>query len=158
MSDLITYLREADQNEAADEIERNRKEIDGLLELLRKDRAEIERLRVEQAQYEEEIERLKASLNNDMFEKMAGEIDSLENEIERLRKDRLCRCADEVRCEMKAEIERLNCALTISRGKHENAIAEIERLREALERVAKRDPLESIAAKIALAALEADDG
>ena len=31
-------------DEAADEIERNRKEIDGLLELLRKDRTEIERL------------------------------------------------------------------------------------------------------------------
>lgn len=29
---------------------------------------------------------------------------------------------------LEAEIERLNCALVISRGKHENAIAEIERL------------------------------
>ena len=33
----------------------------------------------------DEIERLRASLNNDMFEKMADEIDSLETQIERLR-------------------------------------------------------------------------
>lgn len=33
-------------------------------------------------------------------------------EIERLRKDPLCRCADEVRCEMKAEIERLKDQLS----------------------------------------------
>lgn len=32
-----------------------------------------------------EIKRLRASLNNDMFEKMADEIDSLETQIERLR-------------------------------------------------------------------------
>ena len=32
-----------------------------------------------------EIERLEASLNNDMFERMADEIDRLEDEIERLR-------------------------------------------------------------------------
>jgi chromosome segregation ATPase len=78
----------------------------------------------------------------------------LRAEIERLRKDRLCRCADEVRCEasaqiaslaaavntmhkeaieQEAEIERLECDLAISRGKHTNAIAEIERLRERLE-------------------------
>lgn len=34
---------------------------------------------------------------------------------------------------LEAEIERLNCALTISRGKHENAIREIERLQANLE-------------------------
>jgi hypothetical protein len=33
------------------------------------------------------------------------------DEIERLRKDRLCRCADEVRCEMRAEIERLRAVV-----------------------------------------------
>ena len=56
MSDLIERLRLFEASgpaipscqlfgEAADEIQRNRKEIDGLIELLRKDRAEIERLR-----------------------------------------------------------------------------------------------------------------
>ena len=34
------------------------------------------------------------------------------------------------------EIERLECSLAISRGKHQNAIDEIERLRAALEHCA----------------------
>jgi predicted RNase H-like nuclease (RuvC/YqgF family) len=35
------------------------------------------------------------------------EVGQAADEIERLTEDRLCRCADEVRCELKAEIERL---------------------------------------------------
>jgi hypothetical protein len=38
--------------------------------------------------------------------------------------------------ELEAEIERLECSLAISRGKHEYAIAEIEQLRAALEHCA----------------------
>lgn len=47
--------------------------------------------------------------------------------IERLRADEWASNAT-LRREAADEIERLNCALVISRGKHENAIAEIERL------------------------------
>ena len=42
----------------------------------------------------------------------------------------------ELRQEAADEIERLECQLAISKGKHTNAIAEIERLRTALERIA----------------------
>jgi hypothetical protein len=70
----------------------------------------IKRLRTERSVYDaeladeaaNEIEQLRAGCD-----RLHGYIAEKDAEIERLRKDRLCRCADEVRCEMKAEIERL---------------------------------------------------
>jgi hypothetical protein len=78
-----------------------------LIERLRSDEwASNATLRREAA---DEIEALRSYLEEEREknEKQVRMTMDAHAEIERLRKDRLCRCADEVRCEMKAEIERL---------------------------------------------------
>lgn len=60
--------------------------------------------------------------------------------------------------ELEAEIERLTHNLRIAKANYAGAEADIERLRSALYEIAERDPLESISASIAKAALEGDDG
>jgi chromosome segregation ATPase len=71
---------------------------------------------------------------------MYNRVRELEADNERLQKDRLCRCADEVRCELKAEIESLKAdrdtweatCQTIDK-KLQRAKAEIAKLQAALE-------------------------
>jgi hypothetical protein len=61
----------------------------------------------------DEIERLETELDEraDEHSDRAVALHKAKAEIERLTEDRLCRCADEVRCEMKAEIERLQAVV-----------------------------------------------
>ena len=54
------------------------------------------------------------------------------DEIERLQK-RIKFIYTSSNGDLYAEIERLNCALTISRGKHENAIRHLDRLQEVVD-------------------------